>query len=424
MRRMEKSFLFFVLGLVVFIAGSTMLNPVEESSVAYAKICKEIMPTEKCVDTIGSKATSISVIYGVITVVALFLLVAYCVSIHKKELWFLLLFSSVFIVNIGYFTLSISKTLEEALLANRIAYFGSVFLPMSMLMIILRVCKLRYKKWIPCLLLSLSTFVFLVAASPGYYDIYYKKVALQKTVNGVSILDKTYGEWHCLYLYYLCFYFGVMVVTIIQASVKKKIESNLYAVILVGAVFVNIGIWLLEQFVKLDFEILSVSYIITEFFMLGLSLVLQEHGKKLTETKKIVSEDKEFHMITDEDKVALADLGDTKEKAESEDVLNQEHIQEQDNNLQQNDNLQQDANLVLTEQQKHFLSYIHKLTPTENTIYHYYLEGKSTKEIRKELNITENTLKYHNKNIYSKLGVSSRKQLVEIATELNLQKCR
>lgn len=32
-----------------------------------------------------------------------------------------------------------------------------------------------------------------------------------------------------------------------------------------------------------------------------------------------------------------------------------------------------------------------------------------------ELNITENTLKYHNKNIYSKLGVSSRKQLIEIA---------
>ena len=79
MRRMEKSFLVFVLGLVVFIAGSTLLNPVEESSVAYAKICKEIMPTEKCVDTIGSKTTSISVIYGVITVVALFLLFEYCV---------------------------------------------------------------------------------------------------------------------------------------------------------------------------------------------------------------------------------------------------------------------------------------------------------------------------------------------------------
>ena len=36
-----------------------------------------------------------------------------------------------------------------------------------------------------------------------------------------------------------------------------------------------------------------------------------------------------------------------------------------------------------------------------------------------EMSIKENTLKYHNKNIYSKLGVSSRKQLIEIAPLLN-----
>ena len=149
-------------------------------------------------DRVGSKSTSISVVYGIITVVSLLFLVAYCVIIHKKEHWFLLLFSSAFIVNIGYFTLAISKTIEEALLANRIAYLGSVFLPMSMLMIIMNVCKLRYRKWLPCLLLLVSVFVFLVAASPGYCDIYYKDVVLQ-TVNGVSILDKTYGKWHSIY---------------------------------------------------------------------------------------------------------------------------------------------------------------------------------------------------------------------------------
>ena len=60
-----------------------------------------------------------------------------------------------------------------------------------------------------------------------------------------------------------------------------------------------------------------------------------------------------------------------------------------------------------------------ELTPTEKMIYNFYLEGKTTKEIMEHLNIKENTLKYHNKNIYSKLGVSSRKQLVEIANLLN-----
>ena len=31
-----------------------------------------------------------------------------------------------------------------------------------------------------------------------------------------------------------------------------------------------------------------------------------------------------------------------------------------------------------------------------------------------ELSITENTLKFHNKNLYGKLGVSSRKQLLAV----------
>ena len=43
-----------------------------------------------------------------------------------------------------------------------------------------------------------------------------------------------------------------------------------------------------------------------------------------------------------------------------------------------------------------------------------YLHGK----ISELLGITENTLKYHNKNIYGKLGVSSRKQLKEIALRI------
>ena len=62
-----------------------------------------------------------------------------------------------------------------------------------------------------------------------------------------------------------------------------------------------------------------------------------------------------------------------------------------------------------------FLNSIHTLTPKEYEIFNYYLEGKSAKEILAIANITENTLKYHNKNIYSKFGISSRKQLLQYA---------
>lgn len=66
-----------------------------------------------------------------------------------------------------------------------------------------------------------------------------------------------------------------------------------------------------------------------------------------------------------------------------------------------------------------FLKHLHTLTPTENEVFQLYLSGKSAKEIMDQLNIRENTLKYHNRNIYDKLGVSSRKELLRFATLMN-----
>ena len=127
-------------------------------------------------DTIGSKSTSMAFIYIVTTLISLLVLILYCYMIPKKNMWFLLLFGSILVVNIGYLSLAISKSLEEALLANRISYLGSVFLPMAMMMIILKVIHFKYPKWLPGLLLIIGIAVFLIAASPGYLDIYYKDV--------------------------------------------------------------------------------------------------------------------------------------------------------------------------------------------------------------------------------------------------------
>ena len=63
-----------------------------------------------------------------------------------------------------------------------------------------------------------------------------------------------------------------------------------------------------------------------------------------------------------------------------------------------------------------FLANLISLTPKEREILNLYLAGKSAKEIMELIHISENTLKYHNKNIYSKLGVSSRKELLLYST--------
>lgn len=62
---------------------------------------------------------------------------------------------------------------------------------------------------------------------------------------------------------------------------------------------------------------------------------------------------------------------------------------------------------------KMFVDNLATLTPKEEDIFNLYVQGCSTKAIISQLGITENTLKYHNKNIYGKLGVKTRKELLQ-----------
>lgn len=73
-----------------------------------------------------------------------------------------------------------------------------------------------------------------------------------------------------------------------------------------------------------------------------------------------------------------------------------------------------EKNIVL-EEYEYFLCNLSTLTASEYRIYELYLQGKNGKQIAEIAGIKENTLKFHNKNIYSKLGISSRKQLLKFA---------
>ena len=66
-----------------------------------------------------------------------------------------------------------------------------------------------------------------------------------------------------------------------------------------------------------------------------------------------------------------------------------------------------------------FVAGIPSLTKTERRIFDGYAAGLRTREIAQQLNIKDSTLRFHNKNIYEKLGISSLKQLQQFITILN-----
>ena len=84
---------------------------------------------------IGEKQMRLGWIYAAAAALSLVLLLSCLASVRENRAWFILLFSSVLVVNAGYALLAFSTNLNLALMANRISYLGSVFLPLSMLMI-------------------------------------------------------------------------------------------------------------------------------------------------------------------------------------------------------------------------------------------------------------------------------------------------
>lgn len=59
-----------------------------------------------------------------------------------------------------------------------------------------------------------------------------------------------------------------------------------------------------------------------------------------------------------------------------------------------------------------FVKNIETLSPAERSVFNLYMEGYTAKEITKILCLSINTIKTHNKRIYMKLNVASRKELL------------
>ena len=302
------------------------------------------------------------IVYGVTMAISLMMLIGYVSIIRKKDKWLLAVFVAVTIVNAGYFMLSLAKSVEFALVANKIAYFGSVFLPMFMLLTIFDLNRIHYNKVLPTSLAVIGVLIFALVCTSGYLPWYYKEVSLGYA-DGASKLIKVYGPAHITYLIYLVLYFATMIGGIIYSAVKKKTVSK-HTILMAGVVFGNIAVWFMEQMIELNFEFLSISYLLSELVLLAIYWMVQDLEKSILQKRVAMGLD-----VTNEDKVAL--LLTRLPKGES-------------------------------------------LTQREKEILIALIENKKRREIAEELNISENTVKTHTAHVYDKLGVKGKDELNDI----------
>lgn len=68
---------------------------------------------------------------------------------------------------------------------------------------------------------------------------------------------------------------------------------------------------------------------------------------------------------------------------------------------------------------EHFTDGLPKLTKTERRIFDCYAAGMRSREIMEQLEIKDSTLRFHNRNIYTRLGINSLKQLQQCIAVLH-----
>lgn len=198
---------------------------------------------------------------AIINMVALFTVTT------SRSAYYILTFVTMAISNAGYLAWALSENLREALLANKLVYFGGCFLPFFLFLAIASLCKVRVPIWWIAFLTGLACVVMGFVFTVGYGTLYYKEVTFT-IENGVGILHKTYGPAHNLYYVLLAGCLFSMVYVIAYAFFRKKRISYISAGWLAGIAIVLIGVYLLQKVIKSPVDLQPFAYLGAEWILL------------------------------------------------------------------------------------------------------------------------------------------------------------
>lgn len=286
--------------------------------------------------------------YSATAAIAVLLLAGYLVAVRPKSRWMLFLFLCVSLINSGYFLLSLAESAKNLPLAT--AANTVVYFGSVFL--------------IPCLYMTVRRLCgerhrpqlkwYVIGSALLMFLViattpWTKLYYKEVFFDADGLFSKVYGPLHPIYKVYLIGYFLTMAVTVIRSLCRHRFPSQKQAVLITAIVFSNIAFWLVERLIPGPFEFMSAFYLFSELMLLGLHWLMLD---TVTPTPSTPME------------ILLARLP----KGVS-------------------------------------------LHPREQEILELVLENAKRKDIAARLSLSENTVKTYTRNLYRKLGVSSREEL-------------
>ena len=167
--------------------------------------------------------------------------------------------------NLGFYFVSISTTVEEAIIAQKMTYFAGAFLPVFYFFLVLEICHIEIPKLLNIIMLTIQCVIFGFACTIGKSTLFYESVKFYLD-NGNGVLEREYGPLHILYPISLYFYMGAAIVVTFYALAKKRTINRRGIITMVCLCFLAVSTYALERALHIKYDLTPIT---NDILMIG-----------------------------------------------------------------------------------------------------------------------------------------------------------
>lgn len=188
---------------------------------------------------------------------------------NRISKYFVLLFVCVTVTNYGYIFFSKATEFGEALLAKKIVYLGASFVPFFLYMSVSELCKIEAKKLYHNILLTFALAINTLIMTVENHSLYYRNPRFEFQ-DGVGVIVKEYGILYWIFPIYLLLAIALNLINIIKAIKKRNDVSGKSMIVLLVAMILVTGTYIVERLLNLNVEIIPFAYAVCIVIILGM----------------------------------------------------------------------------------------------------------------------------------------------------------
>lgn len=200
----------------------------------------------------------------VISIVLFFLIIA-ATKLHKGCNYVICAMMTT-LSTFGYWQITISHNVYEALLANKFAYLDGTFLLLTLVLSMAQLCKIKVSYLYILVMSILNILILGFVFTAGYNTLYYSKVDIAGKY-GVTLLVTEHGPIHDLYYIVLAVYTVTIIGIVVYAFFHRNKVSYINIMLLMLVEITCIGTYMIENIFNIEIEILPFAYNINQFLL-------------------------------------------------------------------------------------------------------------------------------------------------------------